>query len=128
MKSLLDLLGRICISAIFLFSGINKVFHYNSTVQWMEGFGIPELLLIPTIMIEIIFPILIIIGYQTRLAAGILIMFCLVTAFIFHSDFSDQMQVIAFLKNIGLAGGFMFLAAHGAKEWAVENKKKYVRL
>jgi putative oxidoreductase len=57
-----------------------------------------------------------------------LALFSIVTAIIFHSDFSDQMQVIAFLKNIGLAGGFMFLAAHGAKEWAVENKKKYVRL
>ena len=73
MNSLLDLLGRFCISAIFLFSGINKIFHYNGTVQWMEGFGIPGLLLIPAIIIEIIFPILIIIGYQTRLASGILI-------------------------------------------------------
>jgi|TARA_B110000444_G_C18762463_1_gene558287 putative oxidoreductase len=128
MKSLLDLLGRLCISAIFLFSGINKVFHYNSTVQWMEGFGIPELLLIPTIMIEIIFPILIIIGYQTRLAAGILIMFCLVTAFIFHSDFSNQMQLIAFLKNIGLTGGLMFLMANGPQNLILFKKRKYVKL
>ena len=128
MNSLLDLLGRFCISAIFLFSGINKIFHYNGTGQWMEGFGIPGLLLLPEIIIEIIFPILIIIGYQTRLASGALIVFCVVTAFIFHSDFSNQMQLISFLKNIGLAGGLMFLIANGPKNLILFKKKKYVKL
>ena len=43
-------------------------------------------------------------------------------------DFSDPMQKIAFLKNIGLAGGFLFIVANGTKEWAIEREKKYVRL
>ena len=77
MVNFLDLIGRIFISSIFLFSGINKIFHYEQTVQWMEGFSVPGFLLIPTIVIEIIFPILIIIGYQTRFAAGMLALFCL---------------------------------------------------
>jgi putative oxidoreductase len=55
-------------------------------------------------------------------------MFSVVTALIFHSNFSDQMQIIAFLKNIGLAGGFIFIAVNGPKDWAAERKKKYVRL
>ena len=55
-------------------------------------------------------------------------MFCLATALIFHNDFANQMQIIAFLKNFGLAGGFLFIAANGPKEWAIEKKKKYVRL
>ena len=59
MSNFLDLLGRIFISAIFLFSGINKIFNYENTIQWMEGFGITGTLLIPTIALEIIFPILI---------------------------------------------------------------------
>jgi len=128
MANLLDLLGRIFISSIFLFSGYNKIFNYGGTVGWMESFGIPGFLLSPAIALEIILPILIIIGYQTQIAATLLLLFSIATALIFHSDFSNQMQIIAFLKNIGLAGGFLFIAAHGTKEWALDRKKKYVRL
>ena len=128
MSNFLDLLGRIFISAIFLFSGINKIFNYENTIQWMEGFGITGMLLIPTIALEIIFPILIIVGYQTKIAASALSIFCLLTAFIFHNDFSNQMQIIAFLKNIGLIAALIFLIINGTKDWALEKEKKYVRL
>jgi putative oxidoreductase len=94
----------------------------------MEGYGIPGLLLYPTIALEIILPLFIIFGYQARLSASLLAIFCLATAFIFHYDFADQMQTIAFLKNIGIAGGFLFIVANGTKDWAIETKKKYVRL
>tara|TARA_A100001011_G_scaffold396879_1_gene496203 strand:+ start:2331 stop:2714 length:384 start_codon:yes stop_codon:yes gene_type:complete len=126
--SFLDLLGRFFISSIFLFSGINKIFNYEGSVQWMEGFGVPGFLLIPAILIEILFPILIILGYRIKISAGILAMFCILTAFIFHFDFSNQMQIIAFLKNIGLAGGLLFLVVNGSKNFSLEKKKQYVRL
>ena len=128
MSNLFDLIGRILISALFLFSAYNKILNYSGTVEWMEGFAIPGFLLSPTIALEIILPLLVIIGYQTRLAAILLAMFSVVTALIFHSNFSDQMQMIAFLKNIGLAGGFIFIAVNGPRDWAAEKKKKYVRL
>ena len=128
MVNFLDLVARVFISSVFLFSGINKIFQYEGTVQWMEGFGVPGFLLIPTIIIEIIFPILIIIGYQTRFAAGMLILFCIATGIIFHLDFSNQMQVIALMKNLGLAGGLIFLMINGPKEFILIKKKKYVRL
>ena len=123
MANFFDLIGRIMISAIFLFSGINKIFNYDGTVGWMEGFGMPGFLLIPAIIIEILFPLMIIVGYKTRIAAGGLLLFSLLTAFIFHFDFSNQMQVISFLKNIGLAGGMLFLVVHGAKDFSMEKKK-----
>ena len=50
------------------------------------------------------------------------------TAYIFHNDFSNQMQIIAFLKNIGLAGGLIFFVINGTKDWALEREKKYVRM
>ena len=128
MANLFDLIGRIMISAIFLFSGISKIFNYDGTVGWMESYGMPGILLIPAIIIEILFPLMIIVGYQTRIAAGGLLLFSLLTAFIFHLDFSNQMQIIAFLKNVGLAGGMLFLVVHGAKDFSLEKKKKYVRL
>ena len=128
MANLFDLIGRVFISLIFLLSGYNKIFDYGDTSIWMESFGIPGFLLWPAILLEIILPILIIVGYRTQISAVLLAIFCIATAMIFHFDFANQMQTIAFLKNLGLAGGFLFIAAHGPKDWAVDKKKKYVRL
>jgi len=128
MANLIDFIARLLISALFLISAYNKIFSIDGTMSWMEGFGIPRLLLYPTIALEIILPLFIIIGYQARIAAGLLAIFCIATAFIFHYDFVDQMQTIAFLKNLGLAGGFLFILVNGTKEWAVDIEKKYVRL
>ena len=128
MSNLIDFIGRLLISALFLLSAYNKILSIDGTMGWMEGFGIPGLLLYPAIILEIILPLFIIIGYRARLSAGLLAIFCVATAFIFHYDFADQMQTIAFLKNIGLAGGFLFIVANGTKEWSVDREKKFVRL
>ena len=128
MANLIDLIGRIFISALFLISAYNKIFSIDGSMSWMEGFGIPGFLLYPAIALEIILPLCIVIGFQARIAAGLLAIFCLATAFIFHLNFIDPMQKISFLKNIGLAGGFLFIVANGTKDWAMDKKKKYVRL
>ena len=128
MANVIDLIGRIFISALFLISAFNKIFNLEGSMSWMEGFGLPGFLIYPAIVIEIVLPVLVIVGYQARIAAGILSIFCLMTAFIFHFDFSNQMQLVSFFKNIGLAGGFLFIVANGTKDWAVDREKKYVRL
>ena len=128
MANLIDLIGRILISALFLISAYDKIFSIDGSMSWMEGFGIPGFLLYPAIALEIILPLFIIVGYQARIAAGLLALFCISTAFIFHLNFVDPIQKISFLKNIGLAGGFLFILANGTKDWSVKNKKKYVRL
>ena len=120
MANVLDLIGRIFISSLFLISAYNKIFNLEGSMGWMEGFGIPGFLIFPAIAVEIILPVLVIVGYQARIAAGILAIFCLMTAFLFHFDFSDQSQLVSFLKNIGLAGGFLFIVANGTKDWAVD--------
>ena len=128
MANVFDLIGRILISALFLISAFNKIFNLDGSMGWMEGFGVPGFLLYPTIALEIILPLFVIIGYQARVSAGLLAIFCIATAFLFHYDFVDQMQTIAFLKNLGLAGGFLFIVANGTKDWSVDREKKYVRL
>ena len=128
MANIVDLIGRVLISALFLISAFNKIFNLEGSMNWMEGFGVPGFFIFPAIAIEIILPVLVIVGYQARIAAGILAIFCLTTAFLFHFDFSNQSQLVSFLKNIGLAGGFLFIVANGTKDWAVDREKKYVRL
>jgi len=124
MANIADLIGRILISALFLLNGIFKISNYDGTVGWMESFGMPGILLIPAIILEIAGPVLIIIGYKTKLAAGLLSLFCIATAFIFHNDFANQMQLTSFLKNIALAGGFLILFVNGAKGFSLDNKFK----
>ena len=124
MTNILDLFGRILISTLFFLNGIFKINNYDGSIGWMESFGIPGILIIPAIILEIVGPILIVVGYQTRIAATLLSLFCLVTAIIFHNDFADQMQFTSFLKNIALAGGFLFLVVNGAKGFSLDKKFK----
>ena len=128
MANVFDLIGRILISTLFIISAYNKVLSIDGTMSWMEGFGVPGFLLYAVIVIEIILPLFVIVGYKARIAAALLAIFCVATAFIFHLDFSDPMQKISFFKNIGLAGGFLFIVANGTKDWSVDREKKYVRL
>ena len=122
MTNILDLVGRIFISLIFLLSGFSKIGNYEGTVGWMESLGMPGIFLIPAIALEIIAPIFIIIGYKVKISAALLSLFCIATAIIFHNDFSNQMQFISFMKNIGLAGGFLFLVINGAKNFSLDKK------
>ena len=128
MNNVLDLIGRVLISSLFLVSAFNKIFSIGGSMDWMEGFGVPGFLIYPAIILEIILPIFVIVGYRARVSAGLLAIFCLATAFIFHLDFSNQMQLVSFLKNIGLAGGFLFIVVNGTRDWSVDREKKYVRL
>ena len=122
MANVLDLLGRILISTLFLLNGVFKISNYDGTVGWMESFGMPEILIIPAIILEVIGPILIIIGYKAKIAASFLSLFCIATAIIFHNDFSDQIQFTSFMKNIALAGGFLFIVVNGTKDFSIEKK------
>ena len=124
MTNILDLFARILISTLFLINGVFKITNYDGTVVWMEGYGVPGILIIPAIIIEILGPVLIIVGYQTKITAAFLSLFCLATAIIFHNDFSNQMQLTSFLKNIALAGGFLFLVINGSKKFSLDNKSK----
>ena len=124
MINIFDLIGRVFISLLFLLNGCFKILNYNGTIDWMESYGVPGFFLIPSIILEIVAPLLIIIGYKTKIAATLLFLLCLSTAFIFHLDFSDNMQVTSFLKNIALSGGFLLIIINGAKKFSFDNMKK----
>ena len=124
LSNSLDLIGRFFISSIFLLSGINKIGNYEGSHDWMESLGVPGVLLIPAIVLEVVAPILVIVGYQVKISAALLSLFCISTAIIFHTDFSNQMQFVSFFKNIGLAGGFLFLVINGAKDFSLDKKFK----
>jgi putative oxidoreductase len=116
----MSLASRILLSILFVFGGFGKLTAIAGTQAYMESKGIPGILVYPTILLELGGGILILLGFKTRIVAALLAGFCLVSAAIFHTEFGDQTQLIMFMKNLGLAGGFMLLAQHGAGAFAID--------
>jgi len=121
---IIEIFGRIFLSAVFLIAGVNKIFNYEGTTAYMESFGVPDFLYIPAIILEILFPLLLIIGYQTKIAALVMAIFTIVVAIIFHTNFDDHMQFITFFKDIAIAGGFIIIFVNGAGKFSVDYKLK----
>ncbi|MEQ1440601.1 DoxX family protein [Fontimonas sp. SYSU GA230001] len=105
--------GRVLIAAIFVTAGWSKIGGYEGTQQYMQAMGVPGALLPLVIFAELGGGLAIILGLLTRLAAAGLAVFCVASAFLFHGA-ADQVNQIMFMKNLAMAGGFLFLVAEGA--------------
>lgn len=115
--------GRTLIAAIFLLSGIAKISGFEATQGYMAAMGVPGALLPLVIGFEVLAALAIIVGFQTRAVAFLLAGFSLVTAVLFHGELSDQTQYIMFMKNIAIAGGFLFLVANGAGALSLDSRR-----
>jgi putative oxidoreductase len=116
-------LGRLLLSLIFVVSGVGKIGGYAGTQAYMDSMGVPGMLLPLVIILEILGGLAIIVGWQARIAAFLLAGFCLLSAVLFHGNIGDQGEQIQFLKNLGLAGGFLLIVAHGAGAWSLDNRR-----
>jgi putative oxidoreductase len=115
-----SLVGRLLISVMFLMAGISKITGYVGTQGYMEAMGVPGVLLPLVIGLEVFGALAIIIGYKTKVVAFLLAGFSIVSALLFHNNFTDQMQAALFMKNIAIAGGFMFLVVNGAGLYSID--------
>lgn len=115
--------GRILISLIFIISGFNKIANFAGTQAYMESAGVPGILLPLVIAVELLGGLAVVFGWQARVAAFLLAGFSLVSAALFHANFGDQMQTIMFMKNLGLAGGFLMIVALGAGPYSLDNRR-----
>ena len=116
--------GRVLIAFMFVMSGLNKINNYGNTAGWMNAMGVPGSLLPIVIVLEVLGGAAIMIGWQTRIAAILFAAFSVMSAAIFHADFSDQNQMIHFMKNVSIAGGFLFLIVHGAGTYSMDDRGK----
>ncbi len=117
----LEFIGRILLSALFLIEGVSKISMEEDVKMYMEDYGVPEILFVPALIVEILFPLLLIIGYKTQLAASIMALFTFTVAIIFHTDFSEGVQIIYFLKDLAIAGGFMIIVAYGPSKISLDH-------
>ena len=118
---IVELIGRILLSVLFLVEGVGKLFAQEQVIMYMEDYGVPEILFIPAVVVEILFPILLIVGYKTRIASLVLALFTLTVAIIFHTDFNEGMQLIFFLKDLAIAGGFIIIFVHGSSKFSLDH-------
>ena len=115
-------LGRLLLSAIFVWSGFQKLGTFDGTVAYMasQGLPVPELAALVAIVVECVGGILVLVGYQTRLVGLMMAMWCIATALVAHAHFGDPNQTVHFLKNLAMSGGFLQLVAFGAGAWSLD--------
>ena len=118
---IVELIGRILLSALFLIEGIGKISIQEDVMMYMENYGIPGILFIPAVILEILFPLLLIVGYKTKLAAFVMALFTFAVAIIFHTDFSKGMEMVFFLKDLAIAGGFLMIFVYGANKISLDH-------
>ena len=117
-----DLLGRLLLAALFLYDGWIVVNNYDATAEYLAQFGVPPFLLVPALILQVGGGLLIAVGWNTRLAALALSLFCISTALVFHNQFGDPNEAIQFWKDLAIAGGLLILAAHGAGALSLDSR------
>jgi len=118
-----DAPARVLMSALFLLSGISKLTAVSATQGYMAAYGVPAVLVWPAAAFEIGSGALLLLGLWTRPLGVLLAGWCLLTAAIFHTAFADQNQLINFLKNLAMAGGFLLLARAGATGLSLDGRR-----
>ena len=114
-----DLLGRLFLVLLFVISGFGKIGGYAGTAAYMAANGVPGLLLPLVIVLEIGGGILVVLGWHTRIASLLLAGFTILALLLFHMPVTAENQSV-FLAELGVAGGFLVLAAHGAGAWSLD--------
>ena len=124
---IVEVLGRIFISSLFIVEAIKKFFSPDEGMIYMSDYGVPEILFYPSLIFEFVVPLILIAGFKTRFFASLLFLFVLSVTVIFHTDFSNNMQMISFLKNLAIMGGLLIIISNKPQmcsiDYYLESKK-----
>lgn len=117
--------GRVLLSLIFIISGLGKVAAPEATIGYISSVGapMPEVAYGIALLVELGLGIALLLGFKAKFAAAGIALFTLAAAFMFHTDFSNQIQVVMFLKNFTIIGGLLLIVAHGAGGFSLDNRK-----
>ena len=115
-------LGRVLLAAIFIQGGFGKLLSPEQTMGYIgaSGLPMPGIAYAVSVAVELGGGLAILFGIQARLVSAALAVFCVVTAVQFHFHPGQQMQMINFMKNISMAGGFLQITAFGAGAWSLD--------
>jgi putative oxidoreductase len=125
----LTVLGRLLLATIFLMAALgNKIPHFSDVAKVMESVGVPapQVLLVGAIVFLIAGSLSVIVGYQARMGAALLLTFLVLASYYFHpfwklEGHAQQEQMIQFMKNLSMMGGILFIMANGAGPMSVDS-------
>ena len=120
LQNYTSLAGRLFLALIFIMSGIGKIGNFDGTAVYMGSHGMPmvSVLLVGAIIFELAGGLSLLVGYKTKYAVLMLLIFLIPTTLIFHPfwvvpEDMVKMQTIAFLKNVAIMGRLLTVLAHG---------------
>lgn len=137
------LAARVLLAIMFITSGFQKLIDPSGTAGMITGAGIPAATLLAYVagLFELVTGLAVFTGFQTKIAAILLALFCLFTAFVFHNGainipgFAPEanglltvFNGLIFWKNVSLAGGFLALAAAGAGAYSIDARRGSVAI
>lgn len=114
------LIGRILVTFVFLYMGLHKIGYTSFTQAYMSLHHVPPNLVYLAMFTQTVFPILVLLGYNTRYGALGLAGFCMIASSLFHNQFSIPFEVGQFGLDWAIAGGFLFMFAYGPGPLSVE--------
>lgn len=122
-NDLFALTGRVFIATIFLASAFGKITNFQSTTEYMSAHGMPMvvLLCLGAIAVEVLGGLSLVLGYQAKSAAVLLLLFMVPTTLIFHIAPEQRIQ---FLKNLAIMGGLLQIAAFGPGEISLDYRSR----
>jgi len=118
-QALMLLVGRVCLAALFLLDGWAKLRGYGVAAGAMRSQGVPlaQAVLPLVILIELAGGLAVVAGFKARLAAYFLIIYCLLVNYyspsFWRATAGDHVALPAFLNQLAIFGGLLFLAAAG---------------
>ena len=124
MQQYVLLLARLMMAYIFLFAGYNKASNIVPTEGFMHALGLPGFVAYLVVLLEVGGGLLLVLGAYTRVVALLLAGFCMLTAFLVHFHPSDPGNMLHFMKNSCMAGGFLALFVAGGGKLSLGDKLK----
>ena len=116
----LAFVGRVLLALIFVKEGVDAIANYSGVAGYMQSSGVSASLLPLVILAQLGGGLSVLTGFLTRLGAMALAAFCVLTALLFHRNWTDFNETIQFQKDICMAGGFLVLTAFGPSEWSID--------
>jgi putative oxidoreductase len=123
-----DLLARLCLSFVYLWSGVSKALHPAVGKAEVAALGLPHaaLLLWLTVACQICGGLMVLLGFWARLGALALLGFTVVATLLAHGtrgltgEKRQQEETTAF-EHLAIVGGFLFVVIHGAGRLSLDN-------
>jgi len=129
-NNLFLLVARVFLATLFIVSGLGILADPSGFAGYMGFIGLPFPTLVAWLVIalKVLGGLAILVGFQTRYAAYAIAAFTVGSAFLGHMDFSDQMEMTAFMKNFAIAGGFLALSVAGPGALSLDARRGHATL